>query len=101
MFRVLFACLVIRGVLWCWWWWVGVVGVDVVKVGALLGSASGSGFVRSVVSGGVASLSGPVVVSGLSFFFVLALVCFRRFCVLGFGVWWWWACWCGVWCSCV
>lgn len=45
--------------------WVRAAGVDVAKVDALLGSASGSGSVRSVASGGAASSSEPAVVSGL------------------------------------
>lgn len=45
--------------------WARAVGVDVAKVDALLGSASGSGSVRSVASGGAASSSEPAVVSGL------------------------------------
>lgn len=44
--------------------WVRAAGVDVAKVDALLGSASGSGSVRSVASGGAASSSEPAVVSG-------------------------------------
>lgn len=45
--------------------WARAAGVDVAKVDALLGSASGSGSVRSVASGGAASSSEPAVVSGL------------------------------------
>ena len=45
--------------------WVRAAGVDVAKVDALLGSASGFGSVRSVASGGAASSSEPAVVSGL------------------------------------
>ena len=45
--------------------WARAAGVDGVRVDALLGSASGSGSVRSVASGGAASSSGPAVVSGL------------------------------------
>ena len=47
--------------------WVRAAGVDVAKVDALLGSASGSGSVRSVASGGAASSRGGVVSSGLLF----------------------------------
>ena len=75
-----------------------------VKVDALLGSAPGSGSVRSVVSGFALSSR----VSGLSSpFLVLALVCFW-FCVrvvcVRFFAWFcvrvcFFACWCGVWCS--
>ena len=46
--------------------WARAAGVDVAKVDALLGSASGSGSVRSVASGGAASSSEPAVVSGSS-----------------------------------
>lgn len=46
--------------------WVRAAGVGGVKVDVLLGSAPVSGFVRSVVSGGVASSRVPVVSSGLS-----------------------------------
>lgn len=45
--------------------WARAAGVDGVRVDALLGSASGSGSVRSVVSGSAFSPGGGVVVSGL------------------------------------
>lgn len=45
--------------------WARAAGVDGAKVDALLGSAPGSGSVRSVASGGAASSSEPAVVSGL------------------------------------
>lgn len=56
------------GVSWCSLvvgWWAGAAGVGGVKVDVLLGSGPGSGYVRSVVSGGAASSRGGVVLSGL------------------------------------
>ena len=58
-----------------------------VKVVVLLGSGPGSGYVRSVVSGGGASSRGGVVAGWFAFFLVFA--CLRRFCVFVFACWWW------------
>lgn len=89
------------GVLWCSLvvgWWAGAAGVGGVKVDVLLGSGPGSGYVRSVVSGGAASPGGGVVLSGL-FSFSLSPVSARgsaslRSPVGGGRVWR------GVWCAC-
>ena len=80
--------------------WARAAGVDVARVGVLLGSAPVSGSVSAPgvgvssasvlgsvpvsVSGSSSSSSSPVSGGSAS----LALAC------------WWWACWCGVWCSC-
>ena len=89
-------CLVFRGVPLVVGWWVGVAGVGGVKVGVLLGFGLGSGYVRSVVSGGVVSSRGVVW-----FAFFLAFACLRWFCVFAFACWWWaWLVW-GLVCVCV
>ena len=85
---------VVGGGCWCGWGllvWAGV------RVGVLLGFGLGSGYVRSVVSGGVVSLRGGVVSSGLLFSLRSPVgggsASLRSPVGGGRG-------WCGVWCAC-
>lgn len=75
----------------------GAGGVGGVKVDVLLGSGPGSGYVRSVVSGGAASSRGGVVSSGL-FSSSPSPVCggSASLCSLVGGG----RAWRGVWCAC-